>query len=217
LSEKDESLYENIFRSISRVIYAPSHVVVLDLQRNIMDVAILNPFKSKVISSLIVNDISKAPSINPEGNKKNWNCKNVHDGFPEISVVLYQDIIKDIPSVLYNNLEENSGVVIPVGTLLARDLNIEYSIVAIRVTAAPLCVGVIGWITVDPPSICTGIICITSFCTINKVRARGILSTENFTAAKSITTCLLLGNQISCCRFTGFIESICQNILHQQW
>ena len=151
--------------------------MVLDSIRNIVDVTILNPFKSKVIGSRIVLDIRKVPSINPEGNKKNWNCPNIHDRFPETNVVLDHDIIEDIPGVLYNNFEENSSVEIPVASCVRCDLDIEYSIVAIRVCISPLCVGVIGWTTFDPSSVSTGRIYIASLCAINKVRASAILRT----------------------------------------
>ena len=105
--------------------------MILNLLRKVVQVVVLNPFKTKVVSSLVVVDVLKTPSLCPEDTKPNWNQENVEDGPPEVSVVLNHGDVGKVPFVRYYNLEDDIGPETVIHSNSISDLNIEDTIVAI--------------------------------------------------------------------------------------
>jgi len=73
--------------------------MILNLLRKVVQVVVLNPFQTKIVSGLIVVDILKTPALSPEDAKPNWNQENVEERPPELSVVLNHGNVSEVPFV----------------------------------------------------------------------------------------------------------------------
>ena len=97
----------------------------------VVDVVVLNPFQTKVVSGLVVFDVREIPPIGPEDSNPNWSPENVEEGPPKGGVVLNHGNVEKVPFVFNHNFEGNIGPEAVIWLCGRFDLNIEYSVEAI--------------------------------------------------------------------------------------
>jgi hypothetical protein len=105
--------------------------VVLDLFTNVVDVVVLNPFESKIVSFIVVFDIIEAPSVKPEDTNPDWDQEYVHERFPESYVILNHGFVKNVPFILDNNFESDTDPEAPIASAILWDVNVEHTVVAV--------------------------------------------------------------------------------------
>lgn len=83
--------------------------MIFNLLSKIVDVIVLHPFQSKVVGSSAVIDVIETPSVKPEDNNPNWSQERVKDRFPPSSVVSNHGSVEEVPFVLDDNFEGDTG------------------------------------------------------------------------------------------------------------
>ena len=102
--------------------------MVLNLFRKVVDVVVLNPFQTKVVSGLVVFDVREIPPIGPEDSNPNWSPENVEEGPPKGGVVLNHGNVEKVPFVFNHNFEGNIGPEAVILTSGLLDLDVEHTV-----------------------------------------------------------------------------------------
>ena len=98
-SQHDEEFDKLISRSISRVIDAMLHIMILNYFSKVIDIGILNPFKSKVISLFVVFNILQAPSIYEKEDDPNSKPEDVNKLISKFVVFINEGIGQEVKLV----------------------------------------------------------------------------------------------------------------------
>jgi hypothetical protein len=183
--------------------------MVLNLLFEIVDIIVLDPTQSEIISVSIVPDVGEAPAIDPERYNPDRESEYVKQRPPKASVVLDHGCVPEVPFVLDGNFEEHTGPESDVLVLFRSDFNIEYSVKAVAIIISVHSVCSQAWIS-NPIYYCSRTIKIANTPSNCKDLTSRSLSALNFAIA-SISSLVIqrtLFNKISVNWGTNLIKSV---------